>query len=130
MPRKVFVVFIVLMMAVVLSACGQKAQPIVLPSKDEIHSVELTQGTETTSISEEEWISRFLDAVLKAQPTRKVSVQDQPQVKGYVKIDLKGETSVSTIFFYEEQGAYYLEQPYQGIYRSDAALYEMLVSNH
>lgn len=129
MRRKVLVSFIVLMMSMLFIACGQKAEPMILPRTDEIRSVEVIDGTAATSYSDKEWISRFLVTATEAKATRKVSVQDQPQVEQYLKIELKCEGSISTLYFYEQRGAYYIEQPYQGIYRSDAVLYEMLTSN-
>ena len=35
-------------------------------------------------------------------------------------------TGTITIFAYEDRGKYYLEQPYQGIYKTDRKLFERL----
>ena len=47
-------------------------------------------------------------------------------VESYIKIDFRLKTGTSTIFAYEDRGKYYLEQPYQGIYKIDRKLFERL----
>ena len=64
--------------------------------------------------------------ISSSEPTKKESVQDVPQAESYIKIDFQFETGTSTIFAYEDSGKYYIEQPYQGIYKIDSKLFERL----
>ena len=42
------------------------------------------------------------------------------------EIDFQFEAGTSTLFAYEDSGKYYVEQPYQGIYKIDSQLYSQL----
>lgn len=49
-----------------------------------------------------------------------------PQVDDYIKIDFQLYNGKSTVFVYEDGGKYYVEQPYQGIYELDSAVYSLI----
>ena len=83
-------------------------------------------GENTVSHSDKTWISEIIADISSSEPTKKESVQDCPQVESYIKIDFQFETGTSTIFAYEDSGKYYIEQPYQGIYKIDSQLFERL----
>ena len=74
---------------------------------------------------------QYLRDVLKrasaAVPTDLKSVSDTPMQADYVQIELVQPQRSSRLFAYEDQGKYYLEQPYQGVYEIDRALYELIV---
>ena len=55
-----------------------------------------------------------------------ITRQDVPQAESYIKIDFQFETGTSTLFAYKDSGKYYVEQPYQGIYKIDSQLYSRL----
>lgn len=109
-----------------LTACGKKAAPITLPQADKITSVDITFAENTVSHSDKTWISEIIADISSSEPTKKESVQDVPQVESYIKIDFRHEKGTITIFAYEDRGKYYLEQPYQGIYKIDRKLFERL----
>ena len=109
-----------------LVACGKKADPITLPQTDEITSIDITVGGNTVSHSDKTWISEIIANISSSEPTKKESVQDVPQAESYIKIDFQFETGTSTLFAYEDSGKYYVEQPYQGIYKIDSQLYSQL----
>ena len=71
--------------------------------------------------SDDDWISRFVSAVLDAEGTRRQSIQDMPNEEEYIKIDINCRGSVNTLFVYKEKEIYYIEQTYQGIYQTDAS---------
>lgn len=103
-----------------LIGCGKQAEPIVLPDVDEIESVNITTlDSSEISYFDEEWIEHFVGILTKAKATFKESVQDAPNVESYGKVDISCNDKVSTIFYYTEDGKYYIEQPYQGIYTTD-----------
>ena len=124
--KKFISLFLCLICVMTLAACGKKAAPIMLPQADEITSIAPTIGESTVSHSDKTWISEIIADISSSEPTKKESVQDVPQAESYIKIDFQFETGTSTIFAYEDSGKYYIEQPYQGIYRIDSQLFERL----
>ena len=124
--KKFLSLFLCLTCVLTLVACGKKADPITLPQTDEITSIDITVGENTVSHSDKTWISEIIADISSSEPTKKESVQDFPQVESYIKIDLRYETGTITIFAYEDRGKYYLEQPYQGIYKIERKLFERL----
>ena len=125
--KKFLSLFLCLTCVLTLVACGKKVAPITLPQTDEITSIDITFGENTVSYSDKTWISEIIADISSSEPTKKESVQDFPQAKNYIKIDfLQLETGTITIFAYEDRGKYYLEQPYQGIYKTDRKLFERL----
>ena len=124
--KKFLSLFLCLICVMTLVACGKKASPIMLPQTDEITSIDITVGESTVSHSDKTWISEIIADISSSEPTKKESVQDFPQVESYIKIDFRHEKGTITIFAYEDGGKYYLEQPYQGIYKIDRKLFERL----
>lgn len=124
--KKIISLFLCLTCVLTLVACGKKADPITLPQIDEITSVDITVGENTVSHSDKNWISEIITGISSSEATKKESVQDVPQAESYIKIDFRFETGTSTIFAYEDSGKYYIEQPYQGIYKIGSQLFEKL----
>lgn len=124
--KKFLSLFLCLTCILTLAACGKKAAPITLPRADEITSIDITNAENTVSHSDKTWISEVIADISSSEPTKKASVQDFPQAKSYIKIDFQLETETITIFAYEDRGKYYLERPYQGIYKIDRKLFERL----
>lgn len=124
--KKMFFLFLCLTCILTLAACGEKAAPIQLPQSSAITSVDVTVGESTTDHSDTIWISEIISDISRSEPTSKQSVQDFPQAESYIKIDFQFETGTSTIFAYEENGEYFIEQPYQGIYKIDRQMFERL----
>lgn len=128
--KKFLSLFLCLTCILTLAACGKKAAPITLPQADKITSIDITNAENTVSHSDKTWISEIIADISSSEPTKKESVQDFPQAKSYIRIDFRHETGTETetitIFAYEDRGKYYLEQPYQGIYKTDRKLFERL----
>ena len=124
--KKYISLFLYLICILALTACGKKADPIMLPKAENILSVDVTVAGKTENHLGKFWISNMISNISNAQPTRKESVQDVPQVESYIKIDIQSETGTSTLFAYEDNMKYYIEQPYQGIYEIDSKQYEQL----
>ena len=124
--KKYISIFLCLACVLTLVACGKKVVPITLPQTDEITSIDITVGGNTVSHSDKTWISEIIANISSSEPTKKESVQDVPQAESYIKIDFQFETGTSTLFAYEDSGKYYVEQPYQGIYKIDSQLYSRL----
>ena len=124
--KKFLSLFLCLTCILTLAACGKKAAPITLPQADKITSIDITIAENTVSHSDKTWISEIIANISSSEPTKKESVQDVPQAESYIKIDFQFETGTSTLFAYEDSGKYYVEQPYQGIYKIDSQLYSQL----
>ena len=128
--KKFLSLFLCLTCILTLAACGKKAAPITLPQADKITSIDITIEENTVSHSDKTWMSEIIADISSSEPTKKESVQDFPQAKSYIRIDFRHETGteteIITIFAYEDRGKYYLEQPYQGIYKIERRLFERL----
>lgn len=119
----------VLLLLLILNVCGcaYAAAPIVLPDVEDIISISIESGDNTENHKDLSWIEEAVSAILSSEPTSKQSVQDTPQVDSYVRIDIQLRNGTSTIFAYEQDGKFYVEQPYQGIYEIEAETFELLV---
>lgn len=124
--KKFLSLFLCLTCILTLAACGKKAAPIMLPQADKITSIDITIEENTVSHSDKTWMSEIIADISSSKPTKKESVQDVPQAESYIRIDFRHETGTITIFAYEDRGKYYLEQPYQGIYKIERRLFERL----
>ena len=124
--KKFLSLFLCLTCILTLVACGKKVASITLPQADKITSIDITIGENTVSHSDKTWMSEIIADISSSKPTKKESVQDVPQAENYIKIDFRHETGTITIFAYEDRGKYYLEQPYQGIYKIERKLFERL----
>lgn len=113
-----------LLIFILLSACSSKeADPVVLPTTDDVTSITVVSGDTTATSTDKEWMGEVMSILMDMTATSKVSVNDFPSVDDYITINLNcSDDTVTTIFFYEEQGKEYVEQSYQGIYEPDPAL--------
>lgn len=113
-------IYVSLMVEILLLGCGKHAAPIVLPSANDIDSICITTFDETeVSFSDKAWIEQFITIVNETKATTKASIQDVPNAETYGKVDISNNNGVITLFYYTEKGKYYIEQPYQGIYKAD-----------
>ena len=126
--KRITALFITVIMMLGLCACSKTADPINLPTTDEITSIEIsdTEGNLQSSITEAEQIEKFVAEISGAKATNKSTVQDMPNVDDYYKADITCGEKINTIFFYEENEKHYVEQPYQGIYEMNTSLQELL----
>ncbi len=90
------------------------ARPIYLP---EVTSITVTRlESSELKITDRESINKIMSTLYAAKPTRKWTVNDFPTVPLYGRMDLHCSEGITTVFYYREQGVWYAEQPYQGIY--------------
>ena len=91
-----------------------------LPVSEDLFSIVLEQNEKETEIKESEKIKDILNALNAVKrTTSKQSIQDSPvNVDNEIKVDFNfKEEGTSTVFVYEKNDKYYIEQPYNGIYR-------------
>ena len=117
---------ICLICSLLLVGCSKTASPIRLPDLNNISSINISFEENKIHHTNKTWINDVILEIKNAKATRKESVQDEPKVEEYIKIDIKYSGNTSTLFAYENKKKYYIEQPYQGIYEIDDNLYQKL----
>ena len=122
--KKCVLLLFCIIMAVFLFACSSKetADTIVLPEIEYIDSISVENNDGSFSCTDMEQITKIVSALKDMEPTSKSSVNDFPAVDDYMSIHFYcSDDTVETIFFYEDNGEMYVEQPYQGIYTPSSA---------
>ncbi len=91
-----------------------------IPSDDSVYSINLEQNGKRIEVSEQDKIKDIIYIISEVKrTTTNESIQDSPiNVENEIKIDFEYEESkTSTVFVYKKNGKYFIEQPYNGIYR-------------
>lgn len=91
-----------------------------ISSEDNVYSICLEQNGKRIRVNEQDKIKDIINIVGKVKrTTTNESVQDSPiNVENEIKIDFEyDENKTSTVFVYKKKGKYFIEQPYNGIYR-------------
>lgn len=126
--KKTIALILLLFCTVGFSACGKQVSPIQLPAAEALVSVHISSDGTAKTYTDTTWMQELLSTLSAAQPTSRESVQDYPDAAHPMQIIFEHQDGgTSTVFAYEKNGAYYLEQPYQGIYQLTAAQYNWLV---
>lgn len=128
MKRGIFAVIIMLTISFTLSACSDRAEPIILPDHEDIISVKVSEGDDELVYTDVENISSIISKINEAKATSKPTVQDNPvNVDNYYSVYITAnEEQSTTLYIYKEKSKWYIEQPYQGIYGTDKAILEHL----
>ena len=53
-------------------------------------------------------------------------IQDYPSAEEYGTINIENNGGMTTMFYYEENGKYYIECPYKGIYEIENNFEDMI----
>ena len=119
-----------LLPALALTGCAG-ADTIALPDVAEVTAVRVTAGDAVTLHTERDWIEGFLQRAAEAVSTGAESVQDAPDQPGAVRVELgTGETpDWSVLYVYEAEDGCCLEQPYEGIWQGDDALWTLVAAD-
>ena len=117
-----------LLLTLVLTGCGGA---IALPDAAEVSAVRVTAGEAVTLHTDRDWIEGFLQQAAEAVSTGRESVQDAPDQPGAVRVELgTGETpDWSVLYVYEAEDGCCLEQPYEGIWQGDDALWTLVAAD-
>ena len=107
-----------------------KAEPITVPASNTVISMTVAKNEKRKAGEPREIEGADIDSVLsllsEAGPTRKMSVQDNPDAQVYYEIAAKTNDRTHYFYVYEEGGMCYVEIPYEGIYTADKGLMESL----
>ena len=105
------------MIAILLTAAVLLA--LSLPESGDILAFTLVTDTgKTISLTSDEQAA-LLQNLRTAQPTRRMTFNDVPDVRPYTQIDLTDSVRDYRIFVYEEAAQVFVDIPYTGIYCTD-----------
>ena len=123
------IVVTILFAIALLSGCGKMAEPIDIPSKDAVTSIEvMTSDGAGENITETAQIEMIMNDLNAAEPTRLQSVNDQPtNVDVYGTVSIKTAGEVVVLYYYDKDGKHYIEQPYRGIYELEESIEDRLL---
>lgn len=124
--NKIITVLAVLALAL-LAGCGKRAAPIDLPPDTAVTEVcVVTMNGEEIAVTEPDRIEAVMRFLRAAEPTRRQSVNDRPtNVAIYGIVTIRAGDRTTVVYYYEKSGGYYIEQPYQGIYRIENSLEDL-----
>lgn len=115
--KSLFLALMIIMIEVITTACSQTEYTLNLPT--EAIGVTLLKNGDSRTVETAENIENVLNMLGGTERiTAEESVQDSPvDSDEEIKIDfIFDEGAISTLFVYEKNGKYYIEQPYNGIY--------------
>lgn len=119
----VVIAAVIACIAVAVLLLANPAKPLELPEAVSVFSIDMEQFNEYESlgavtVTDSGDIETVLSTLSGARKTLRQSVNDYPARNNYlvVKINLSGERR--TLCLYSEGNAYFIEEPYVGIYRS------------
>ena len=102
------------------------AESIVCPNDEEITSISLTRNTDPAAVIELSDFAYILQSIRAAQPTRNWSINDYPTVEHYYAVEIKTSERQYRYFVYTENAQVYLESPYEGVYKVEQQLLDLL----
>ncbi len=109
----------------VFSSLFPKAKPINAPTAEDTVSIALIRN-DTTAHVEPAAFEDFLKIITNASATRIMSVNDYPTAKTYYIIEIHTTAHTYRYFTYEENFQVYIEIPYEGVYKSNRQLLDLI----
>ena len=135
MKRRIFMIIVCSMaLSFLLAGCASSSDTEVdLPEADNVESIQLQFCDDSCTVSEIVDITddnkNVITALIKSSCGKwSESVNDNPQEVPYVVINIHTENQEEdrTVFVYERNKHYYVEQPYAGVWTSTEELYDMV----
>lgn len=125
MQRKFFIILIIILLMLMILGIfyyfmNSRTYNLKLPQLEKLESISLEQDTNKKVINDNEKMKDIINILNERERTSKEeSIQDSPvNTSNKVKIDFNfKEIGASTLFVYERNNKYYIEQPYNGIYK-------------
>lgn len=106
-----------------LSGCAEKNNAEIVKESSNLQEINLTlYNGKSVNVTESEKVEDIVKVINSAESTKEESVQDVPNAKQYGKIILVSKEDERTLYYYEREGKYYIEEPYVGIYQCDQDL--------
>ncbi|MBP3502877.1 MAG: DUF5301 domain-containing protein [Clostridia bacterium] len=116
----VIILFLLMIVGIFYHFMNKRTYKLNLPQLDNLKSISLEQNANGKVISDNGEMKDIISSLNgKERATKEESIQDHPvNTTNEVKVDFNfKETGASTLFIYEKNNKYYIEQPYNGIYR-------------
>lgn len=100
-----------------------KSEPVMLAPDDSISIINIQQidggiSSQAINISDKADINLIVHALKNTRKTLRDSVNDYPDVKSFLQIDMAGSTA-QRFYLYNDGKNSYIEQPYVGIFKID-----------
>ena len=129
MKTKSFILFsVVFILAIVLLFLPRRAIDI-LPNKNEVESVSIKKDNEIVQTTDKDIISNIIDNIENARKTFRSSTNDQPLENQFITIVFtRDNEQTDTFYLYQSKNDYFLEKPYEGIYRISQEIEENIIS--
>ena len=127
--NRIFKLCLFFSLSLILLSCSESsktAEPLVLPAAESVTSITVISDGRQTSISDEKQIKDFIAYAANSKPTSIQSVQDIPNGGEYIEADINCDDTKTVLCIYTKKNEYFIELPYQGIYKTDKALYDMI----
>lgn len=119
--KTLYTLGIILFLVVCFLIYSKITTPILidlLPERNTISSIDIKNESNTKTLKTENEIEDTIQKLSKSKLTRKKSVSDFPLTDNYTTISLNSENGeVTKMYLYQENKKYFIELPYQGIYR-------------
>lgn len=123
--KKANLFFLITMIAIgcVLSGCAGNDNAEIVKESSKLQEINLTlYNGKSVNVTESEKVEDIVKVINGAASTKEESVQDVPDAEQYGKIILESKADERTLYYYEREGKYYIEEPYVGIYQCEQNL--------
>lgn len=92
--------------------------PIVCPDETKVVSITVAEGEgEAKQVPEDDFLP-ILSCIRNSVPTTKDSVNDRPYEDEYYTLTVSTEWEQYRYYVYQKGSQYYIEKPYEGIYKA------------
>ena len=119
--RNIFIILTMLLfLCVFYYFTNNKTYKINLPELEKLESITLEKDENEKIITDNEKMKDMLETLKGRERKTKIqSIQDEPvNISNKIKIRINfKEIGQSILFIYEKDNKYYIEQPYNGIYK-------------
>ena len=103
-----------------------KARPISFPAAESVSAGSITAENVSAAI-QPETLNVLVQHILRAEPTRRKSVNDAPAAEPCYLVRLQTSGGEFRCYIYEEAAQVYIEVPYEGIYRSEQEVLDLIL---
>lgn len=118
-----FFLMTMIVIGCVLSGCAEKNNAEIVKESSNLQEINLTlYNGKSINVTKSEKIQDIVKVINSAESTNEESAQDVPNADQYGRIVLVSKEDERTLYYYEREGKYYIEEPYVGIYQCDQNL--------
>lgn len=125
----IIIVLIGIIVGVLYHFRDRRTYVLTLPQLEKLNSISLKQNVNENVISNYEEMKEILEVINGTKRiTQEESIQDAPvNIDNEIKVNFNFiESGASTIFVYKKNNSYYIEQPYNGVYRISGDEYNLV----